>query len=111
MSKKSTKLPKHIAGFKIPKPLRKNSGPLLEMLDTPQFKALVGTALAAGAAVLAEQNFGKGKWTAKKAKRRLKFFAAEGEDRASEIAEPIGRAVASAIGAHLPHRGKAEPAH
>jgi hypothetical protein len=67
--------------------------------------------LAAGAAALAEQNFGNGKWTAKKAKRRLQFLAAEGHDRASELAESVGRSVANASGAHLPHREKTESIH
>ena len=108
MSKKS-KLPKRVAGIKIPKALRKNAKPIVQLLASPEGKALLATAFSAGAAVLAEQNLGSGKWTMKKAKRRLAFVAAEGQDRTSEIAASIGRAVAHALSAHLPERTAPAP--
>ncbi len=112
MAKKITKLPKRIAGYKIPKKVRKNSKPLLRLLDTPQFKGLLGAAVAAGAAALAGQSANgdsKG-MTKKKAARRLKFLAAESKDRATEIAESVGTAVANAIGSHLHRKEQPEGA-
>ena len=49
----SYKLPKRIAGFKIPKKVRRQAKPLLRMLDTPQFRGVVGAAVAAGLVILA----------------------------------------------------------
>ena len=104
MSKKKAQLPKRIAGYKVPKRLRKNSKPLIRLLRTPQAHALIAAALAAGTAALAEQSQASlaGKWTTKKAKRRAKFLAAEGHDRATEMAESLGRAIAGAIAPYLP---------
>lgn len=103
MGKKFKKLPKRIAGYKIPKRVRKNSKPLLQLLNTPQFRGLIAAAVGAGAAALAGHDHSdERKSGAKKAKRRFKFLAEEGKDRATELAETVGKAVAGAISARLP---------
>lgn len=106
---KSRKLPKRIAGYKIPKKVRRQASPLLRMLDTPQLKGLLGAAMAAGAAVLADQmSAEKKKHLKKKAMRRVRFLAEEGRERATEIAESVGRAVGEAISSHLPGKSAKE---
>ncbi|MGI4731888.1 MAG: hypothetical protein ACRYFW_09090 [Janthinobacterium lividum] len=49
---KSTKLPKRIAGVKIPKPLRHAAAALLEQAATPAGRQLIAGALVAAAAAL-----------------------------------------------------------
>ena len=49
---KSTKLPKRIAGVKIPKPLRHAAAALLEQAATPAGRQLIAAALTASAAAL-----------------------------------------------------------
>lgn len=110
MGKKKAKLPKRIAGFKIPKGIRRDYKPLLQLLARAEVQAVVGTALAAGVAAFAEQTRGQsnGKKTARKLKRRLKFFTAEGQDQATEMAQSVGRTVGVALASYLPHRSQSE---
>lgn len=71
--KRAAKLHKRIAEYKIPKKIRKNSKPLLKLLDSLQFKVLVGAPVTTDVAVLSghdQQNGKKSDW-AKKAKWRL----------------------------------------
>ncbi|WP_375380590.1 hypothetical protein [uncultured Sphingomonas sp.] len=49
---KSTKLPKRIAGVKIPKPLRQAAAAVLEQAATPAGRQLIAAALTASAAAL-----------------------------------------------------------
>lgn len=49
---KSTKLPKRIAGVKIPKPLRRAAAALIEQAATPAGRELIAGALVAAAAAL-----------------------------------------------------------
>ncbi len=49
---KSTKLPKRIAGVKIPKPLRHAAAALLDQAATPAGRQLIAAALTAAAAAL-----------------------------------------------------------
>ena len=49
---KKKKLPKRIAGFKVPKVLRKSAPSLIALLQTPQGKEAMAAALSAGAAAL-----------------------------------------------------------
>jgi hypothetical protein len=94
---KKVKLPKRIAGVKVPKELRKNGGWLLGMLDTPQGKALVASGLAAAAAAMTGAKLPRGGMNVKKAKRRVSFVAQEGADRASDIAQAAAGAVTAAL--------------
>jgi hypothetical protein len=94
---KKAKLPKRIAGVKIPKELRKNGGWLLGLLETPQGKAFVTSGLTVIAAAMTGAKMPKGKLTAKKAKRRVSFAAHEGADRAGEIAHAAADAVTAAL--------------
>lgn len=95
-NKKTGKLPKRIAGVKVPKTLRKNGGSLMALLDTPAVKALVASGLAAAAVTLSAGEK-SGSMTVRKAKRRLEFAAGEGADRANEIVESVGQAVTAAM--------------
>lgn len=111
MAKPKKKLPKKIAGYKVPKAIRKNSAPILALLSHARVQALVGAAIAAGLAALTEartaadadgtpRDEGDGK--AESAGKQAKSLAREGAHRATDIAEALGRAVASAIGDHMP---------
>lgn len=103
MSKKKAKIPKHVAGFKIPKKIRRDYKPLLKLLSRPEVQAFVSAALTAGATALAEQTngAGRGRWKPKKVMRRLKFFAAD-DDGVTEVAQSVGRAVGGAVATLLP---------
>lgn len=54
MAKKSKgpKIPKTVAGFKVPKPVRKNLGRLIGLLGTPEGKAMMGSVVAAVASAV-----------------------------------------------------------
>lgn len=52
MAKKKNKLPKRIAGIKIPKKLRKSAPSLVALLLTPQGKEAMAAALSAAATAL-----------------------------------------------------------
>lgn len=96
MAKQKTKmgLPKRVAGIKIPKAVRKNSGWLVQLLQTPQVQAAVASGLAAASAALTSE---KGKMSAKEAKRRLKFATEEGVDRVAALADAVGAAVTTSL--------------
>lgn len=119
---KTKKLPKKIAGYKVPKLIRKNSQPILALLGHKRFQTLIGAAIAAGLAAMAEADdreqairkskptSGKGKGAVEDAGDDVTTLAREGVHRATDIAEALGRAVASAISSHLPgHTVKAAP--
>ena len=52
MAKKKNKLPKRIAGIKVPKTLRKSAPSLVALLRTPQGKEAMAAALSAAATAL-----------------------------------------------------------
>lgn len=97
MAKGKTKarLPKRVAGIRIPKAVRRNSGWLIQLLQTPQVQAAVASGLAAASAALAGDKTGK--MTAKQAKRRLKFATEEGVDRVAALADAVGAAVTTSL--------------
>jgi hypothetical protein len=59
MAKKKSKIPKKIAGVKIPKTLRKQGKGLAAMIDTPTGRALAAEVLMAVAGVLAGTKSGR----------------------------------------------------
>lgn len=58
MAKKSKgmKIPKTVAGFKVPKPVRKNLDSLIGLLGTPEGKAMMGSVVAAVAGAVAARH-------------------------------------------------------
>lgn len=97
MTKRSKmKLPKRIAGVKVPKRLRKDGAWLVELIDTPQGKAFVASLLGALLSTLGGAK-PRGKLTAKKARRRAKFAVEEGADRAGEIAQAVAGSVTAVL--------------
>ena len=55
MSKKTGKIPKKVAGMKIPKALRKSGAKLLEQANTPKGREVIASGLAMVAAVAASR--------------------------------------------------------
>jgi hypothetical protein len=86
--KKSTKLPKRIAGVKIPKKMRKQGGEFLARVNTPLGRELLAAGLVAAGAAMSKRD------TVRKA-------AATAADEVEEVAEDAaakGARVASQIG-------------
>lgn len=52
---KGMKIPKKVAGFKVPKPVRKNLDSLIGLLGTPEGKAMMGSVVAAVAGAVASR--------------------------------------------------------
>ena len=57
--KNKNKIPKRIAGFKVPKALRKSSGPLVALLATPHGREAAAAALSAAATALIGTDAGR----------------------------------------------------
>ena len=95
MAKKNAKLPKKIAGVKIPKKLRKSGGKLLDVANTPAGRELLAAGLvAAGTAIAAKAQ--------KAARRPDGNGSAEHVDpaeRGAQVAGQIGAAVSAAANA------------
>lgn len=92
--KKPARLPKRIAGIKLPRAVRKTLNPLLAELDRTQLRALLGTALGAVVIALLEREFGGEK--AESLKRRFSDLA-EGKP-ADGLAGTFAHALANAFG-------------
>ena len=71
MSKKSktVKLPKQVGGIKVSKRTRKNVGSLVHLLGTPEAKALMGSAIAAVAGIVASRSEARHGETVKRARK------------------------------------------
>lgn len=91
--KNAPKLPKELAGVKIPKKLRKSGGKLLATVNTPLGRELMAAGLVAAGAAMARKE------EARKAARRVAREAeGEAEDAAALGARVAGQ-VAGVVGA------------
>jgi hypothetical protein len=81
---KAKKLPKRIAGVKIPKKLRKRGAPLYELMSHPMVRNIVADMLAAGLLAAAD-TLGRSK-PAKKAGKKAKRAAADASEATGEAA-------------------------
>lgn len=82
MGKKSTKLPKRIAGVKIPKKLRKRGGKMVDMLAHPLVADVAAAALLAAAQAIKES-------------KRVRSATATAREKAGELANEAGDGAAS----------------
>jgi hypothetical protein len=96
MAKTNAKLPKKIAGVKIPKKLRKSGNKLIEVANTPAGRELLAAGLVAAGTALARAQ-----------KRRPPIEAATAEpeidpaERGAQMAGQIGAAMGAAANAAL----------
>lgn len=99
MSKKkgkgTHKLPKRIAGVKVPKTLRKSGGSLGAMASSPLGKEIVASGLIAIAATIAGSDAGRK--SARQAKHGLKDMKRGGEHRAGDVGHAVATAVNSVM--------------
>jgi len=86
--KKAAKLPKRLAGVKIPKAIRRSGGALLQQANTPLGRELIAAGLVAAGAALAKKD---------EVRRAAKAAANQAEDTAEDAAE-LGARMASQIG-------------
>ena len=106
MARTTVKLPKKIAGVKVPKKLRKSGNKLIEVANTPAGRELLAAGLIAAGAALA------------KAQKQKRHNAAEpaGDpaERGAEVAGQLGAAMGAAANAALDRlfgpRSRGEPA-
>jgi hypothetical protein len=94
--KKSAKLPKRIAGVKIPKKLRKSGGKLIEAASTPAGRELIAAGLVAAGSALAAK--------ARTARRRADDAPGDRLDpaeRGAQMAGQIGATLGAAANAAL----------
>lgn len=94
--KKNAKLPKKIAGVKIPKKLRKSGGKLIEAASTPAGRELIAAGLVAAGSALAAK--------AQKARTRPDAGSADHLDpaeRGAQMAGQIGATLGAAANAAL----------
>jgi hypothetical protein len=95
---KTKKLPKHIAGVKIPKKLRKRGAPIYAMINQPMVKNVAADMVAAG--LLAAADALARSRSAKKAGNKAKHAAADAgkatADAASESVINVGNVLAFA---------------
>jgi hypothetical protein len=82
---KAWKLPKRIAGVKIPKKLRKRGAPFYELLNNPMVRNIAADMLAVGLLAAAD-SLTKSK-PAKKAGKKAKRAAAEAGETTAETAK------------------------
>jgi hypothetical protein len=92
--KKSAKLPRKIAGVKIPRKLRKSSGKLIAAANTPAGRELIAAGLVAAGTALAR---------AQKARHRHEAAKPDADPaaRGAEVAGQIGAVVGAAANAAL----------
>lgn len=95
MAKKSKKLPKKIAGVKIPKKMRKSGGELLARVNTPLGRELVAAGLVAAGAAMAKK--GQAHRTAARAAGEVEDAAEAGARMASQIGGVVGAAANAAL--------------
>ncbi|WP_174298449.1 hypothetical protein [Sphingomonas bacterium] len=82
----TVKLPKHVAGVKIPKPLRQAAEAMLEQAATPAGRQLIaGALIAAAAALTRDQPAGGEQKTAEKPKSPIDMGALLGMAATSMI--------------------------
>lgn len=95
MAKKSTKLPKKIAGVKIPKKVRKSGGKLLKVANTPAGRELIAAGLLAAGGALARAQ------QARRGETDTGEHATDPAERGAQMAGQIGAAVTAAASAAL----------
>lgn len=103
--KKNAKLPKKIAGVKIPKKLRKSGGKLIEVASTPAGRELIAAGLVAAGSALAAK--------AQRARRSSDNAPADRVDpaeRGAQMAGQIGATLGAAANAALDRLLGAAPA-
>jgi hypothetical protein len=94
--KKNAKLPKKIAGVKIPKKLRKSGGKLIEVASTPAGRELIAAGLVAAGSALAAK--------ARTARHRADDTPGDRPDpaeRGAQMAGQIGATLGAAANAAL----------
>lgn len=92
---KNNRLPKRIAGVKVPKRLRKSSGSMLALAQTPVVREIIASGLVAAAAAMAGSEGAKKK--RRKSGQGLGSLIEAGEHRAHDTAQAAGQAVAAAM--------------
>lgn len=93
--KKAKKLPKTIAGVKLPKKVRKQGGALLAKVDTPLGRELLAAGLVAAGAALAQR--GAVREAAGEAEGAVEDAAAKGARVAGQIGGIVGAAANAAL--------------
>jgi hypothetical protein len=93
--KKSTKLPKTVAGVKIPKKVRKQGGALIAQLNTPLGRELIAAGLVAASAALTRKDDVRS--AAAGAAGGAEDAAATGARVASQIGGIVGAAANAAL--------------
>lgn len=96
MAKKNAKLPKKIAGVKIPKKLRKSGGKLIEAANTPAGRELLAVGLVAAGSALAKAQQKRRAHADDPAKPHV-----DAAERGAQVAGQIGAAVSAAANAAL----------
>jgi len=91
---KTGKLPKRIAGVKVPKKLRKRAGPVYELINQPVVRNVVSNLVAVGL-ITAADAMSKSK-PAKKAGKKAKRAAQEAEDTTAKSAINVSNVLAFA---------------
>lgn len=94
-TKDKKRLPKQVAGIKIPKELRKSAGALLMMAQAPVVREAIATGLIAAATALTGSQ--SGRRTAKKMKDEAGEAADKGMDQINQTTQAIGAAVVAAM--------------
>ena len=94
-SKSGLKLPKEVAGVKVPKGLRKQAKNLLEIIDTPAGRELAAAGLTLAATALAAKSTdSKTKGAAKAVAREVVGKARSAEGDAADLGAILSAAVA-----------------
>ena len=91
---KTKKLPKRIAGVKIPKKIRKRGAAIYELANQPIVRNVVSNMIAVGLLAAADA-MAKSK-PAKKAGKKAKHVAADAEQAAGDSAINVGNVLAFA---------------
>lgn len=91
---KAGKLPKRIAGVKIPKKLRKRAGPVYELISRPVVRNVLSNLIAVGL-IAAADAMAKSK-PAKKAGKKARRAAAETGETAADRAIDVSNVLAFA---------------
>jgi len=94
-SKAKLKLPKEVAGVKVPKGLRKQGKRLLEIIDSPAGRELAATGLTlAAASLVAKASDSQAKSAVKAVGREVVSKAKAGERDAADLGAILSAAVA-----------------
>lgn len=110
--KKKHRIPKRVAGIKVPKELRKKAEQVLDLADSPAIRQLAGAALMSAAAALAE------KQAVRRASARKAGTTSKGDDPAAELrreaaklAETVRAAAMEGVRRVMENNGKGKDCH